>query len=409
MSAKALKEHGLSQRHLIRPSSGDTPEPPAPGGWQRPADWLALPDVEGQDKFVGLYAIHEHSNYCALVAENAFTVDWGDGTVQDYAIGQKAEHEYDYATYDVAGSTLCSRGYKQAIITVTAQTGFSLSKIDLQQLHTVALANPGFYFISKFLDIAIRGNVLSTLIVSTASPRVYFPLLEQFSLLENTLSSHAGLLKECLGLKKVSNFYTYSSLNLASAFAYCSSLVDVCDIDARVATNISSLFYSASSLMDGPVISAPEAQYLDDLYCGCTALKKTGDIYSPKAYSATRIFFNCKALESPGMISLNTASFTGSMFYGCASLVVGPAYNIENTVNAASFYSGCFALSKINTLVSLEDGFDIANCNLSASALNAFYSILPTVVSKTLNVSGNPGTASDNPSIATAKGWTVSG
>lgn len=395
---------------IITRRAGSAPPIPEPELWTRPADWLELPVVEGQDKFVGLYAIHEHSNYCALVAENAFTVDWGDGTVQDYDIGQKAEHEYDYATYDVAGSTLCSRGYKQAIITVTAQAGFSLSKIDLQQLHTVPLANPGYYFTSKFLDIAIRGNVLSTLIISKSSPRVYLLFLEQFSLLENTATALGALLYRCSALKKVSNFYAHSTLSLASTFNECASLIDVCPISAPIATNITALFMNCRSLLEGPSISVPSAQYLNEIYYGCSALRKTGDIYCPAAYSATGVFQDCLSLTDPGMITLNSALLTGYMFYGCNSLVVGPAYDISNTVNTGSFYAFCTALSKVNTIVSTKDGFIISNCNLSTASLNAFYSILPTLgTGRTLYVGGNPGSATANNSIATAKGWTISG
>ena len=44
-----------------------------------------------------------------------------------------------------------------------------------------------------------------------------------------------------------------------------------------------------------------------------------------------------------------------------------------------------------------------------ALKLNEIYSNLETVTGKTITVTGNYGTASDNPSIATAKGWTVTG
>jgi S-adenosylmethionine synthetase len=46
---------------------------------------------------------------------------------------------------------------------------------------------------------------------------------------------------------------------------------------------------------------------------------------------------------------------------------------------------------------------------LSANALNEIYTNLPTVVEQTITVTGNYGNASDDPTIATAKGWTVTG
>ena len=53
--------------------------------------------------------------------------------------------------------------------------------------------------------------------------------------------------------------------------------------------------------------------------------------------------------------------------------------------------------------------FSVANCKLGATELNEIYTNLPTVTGQTITVSGNYGTATDDPTIATAKGWTVTG
>ena len=62
-----------------------------------------------------------------------------------------------------------------------------------------------------------------------------------------------------------------------------------------------------------------------------------------------------------------------------------------------------------NTLFGYYNGgFDLRNNSLSASALNQFYTDLANG-SGILVVGGNTGTASDDPTIATAKGYTVYG
>ena len=53
-------------------------------------------------------------------------------------------------------------------------------------------------------------------------------------------------------------------------------------------------------------------------------------------------------------------------------------------------------------------GVDTSQNNLSAAALNQFYTDL-VAGNGVINVSGNPGTTTDNPSIATAKGHTIYG
>jgi hypothetical protein len=57
----------------------------------------------------------------------------------------------------------------------------------------------------------------------------------------------------------------------------------------------------------------------------------------------------------------------------------------------------------------IAQNISVANCKLSATKLNEIYSNLKTVTGKTITVTGNYGTASDDPSIAIAKGWTVTG
>lgn len=50
---------------------------------------------------------------------------------------------------------------------------------------------------------------------------------------------------------------------------------------------------------------------------------------------------------------------------------------------------------------------DIRWNSLSATTINAIFTALPVVTGKTINVAGNPGSATCTPSIASLKGWTV--
>jgi hypothetical protein len=53
--------------------------------------------------------------------------------------------------------------------------------------------------------------------------------------------------------------------------------------------------------------------------------------------------------------------------------------------------------------------FSVANCQLSAVALNEIFTGLPVVTGQTITVTGNYGISQGgyNPLIATMKGWTV--
>jgi hypothetical protein len=99
------------------------------------------------------------------------------------------------------------------------------------------------------------------------------------------------------------------------------------------------------------------------------------------------------------------------MFNNCNSLAFVPAL-VTTTVTAASGFANMFL--NCNSLARIKASdfrftFSVANCKLSAAALDEIYTNLPTVVGQTITVSGNYGIAGDDPTIATAKGWTVTG
>jgi hypothetical protein len=71
-------------------------------------------------------------------------------------------------------------------------------------------------------------------------------------------------------------------------------------------------------------------------------------------------------------------------------------------------FRNCNSLARIEAS-DFRFTFTVANCKLSAAALDEIYTNLPTVTGQTITVSGNYGIAGDDPTIATAKGWTVTG
>lgn len=81
---------------------------------------------------------------------------------------------------------------------------------------------------------------------------------------------------------------------------------------------------------------------------------------------------------------------------------------LEACTTTTSIFSNCSSLQSADGL-KIPESFSIASCNFSADALDALYTALPTVTGKTITVTSNPGTSGDDPSIATAKGWTVAG
>ena len=81
---------------------------------------------------------------------------------------------------------------------------------------------------------------------------------------------------------------------------------------------------------------------------------------------------------------------------------------MSSGTNFVNFALNCNGLKRCQA-TGISRSTTFANCTLGPDELNEIYTNLATVTAQTITVSGNYGTASDNPSIATAKGWTVTG
>jgi hypothetical protein len=96
---------------------------------------------------------------------------------------------------------------------------------------------------------------------------------------------------------------------------------------------------------------------------------------------------------------------------GCASLrhVKFPAsMTWSSLTTTTSAFTSCTLLARLENC-QIPVSFSIASCRFGAAELDELYTDLPTVVGQTVTVTSNYGAASDDPTIATAKGWTVTG
>jgi hypothetical protein len=77
----------------------------------------------------------------------------------------------------------------------------------------------------------------------------------------------------------------------------------------------------------------------------------------------------------------------------------------------SSFAAACHALKRCQA-TGVRASVSFATSTFSASNLNEIYTNLANLTSlptQTITVTGNYGTATDDPTIATAKNWTVTG
>ncbi len=142
------------------------------------------------------------------------------------------------------------------------------------------------------------------------------------------------------------------------------------------------------------------------MFYGCYSLQSV-TLDTGAVVDASYMFQNCYSLQSVTLDTgaVTSASYTFSDCYSLQSVTL----NTGAVTSASYMFYGCSSLQSV-VLTGLTRGVSVANASLSSTALDALYTSLGTAAgSQTITVSGNYGTTGDDPSIATGKGWTISG
>jgi surface protein len=271
-------------------------------------------------------------------------------------------------------------------------------------------------------------------------------------------NSCSDMFYNCFSIAEAPFFDTSAVTTTDFMFQNCYSLTSIPSYNLASATNLTSMFQACGSLISSPTMNTPVASNLTNMFRYCFSLVSVSLFNTPAATTMTGMFNQCYSL--PGIPLLDTSNVTNmnNTFWDCQALITIPLLNTSKVTNMNGAFDNCLSLISLPALtttavtiwinafracrslnevpaISLAGGSSSANLgtilsgdmvshilafgarfthtiasqNLGATALNEYYTNLPTVSSQTLTVSTNYGTATDNPAIATAKGWTLTG
>jgi hypothetical protein len=376
--------------------------------WVRPGDWLALPTVQPEDQvFYGLYAVFDHeSNFITVSANGNYTVDWGDGTTENYASGVTAYRNYDYNAAALDG-TLTTGGYKQALVTITPQAGQTLSNINLSVKHNQAgLVNNTC---SQWLDIRLAMNNTGT--VTMANPYWRHRFLEQFEWVgSNSQTFFGGMFNYCSSLQSIPQLNTSSGTNFGAMFNTCYSLQSIPQLDTSSGTDFEGMFSGCYSLQSIPQLNTSSGTSFNNMFNTCYSLQSIPQLDTSSGTSFSGMFNYCYSLQSISLLDTSSGTNFASMFGTCYSLQSIPQLNTSSGTNFTGMFSNCYSLANVDAIFPNNRSISFASCALGPNALNEIYTNLPVASgTPTITVTSNWGTTGDDPTIATAKGWTVVG
>ena len=352
------------------------------GGYVRPADWLPLPSVTAADqKFVGLIAVWNlPSNFLAVLATGNYTVDWGDGSApENVATGVQADHLYDYN--NLSASTLSSRGYRQAIVTITPNGG-TLDSVSLDRRHASQTATLG---VTPWLDVACSCNPASTSGFRMGAQLCQSGFVEKCRVYNGSARTNADqMFGGCLLLQDLNLFDTGAITSGTNMFRDCRSLKNFPFFDFHSLAIGTAMFQNCASILELPLFNFSSLTNGSSMFLSMTGLLKLPAFTFPALGNAT------------------------SMFSTLFSLREMPAFNLSTVTNATTIFASCPMISR-SGITGLAVTHSYTNCDLSSAELDAIYTNLPVVVGQTITVTGCYGATGDTPLIATAKGWTVVG
>lgn len=253
----------------------------------------------------------------------------------------------------------------------------------------------------------------------------------------------------CIALTSVTLPSSWGSItNVSNLFSYCYSLREITlPTSWGSVTSVAAMFAYCYSLktISVPTTWNPAISSLSAFFQDCRSLQKFTFPQSPGSITNTlNMFNNCYSLTEVTLPTSrwNLTSMSG-MFGYCYSLIkinnIALLGSITNSVNLyllsecqayaenvvidallAKLELKCFSSPnmKVTSLrltnnssqfAGASPQIDIQYLSLDAVALNTLFGDLPTVSGKTINITGCTGAATCIRSIATGKGWTVTG
>jgi hypothetical protein len=213
----------------------------------------------------------------------------------------------------------------------------------------------------------------------------------------------------CKKLKQIQPELAGASFTSLLGTFSSTAILNAPTINTANVTTMNSMFSSCLTLKTIPQYNFSSCTNIGSMFSSCTSLEFVPDFNTPSTLATVDSLFNeCRNLQYCPGITMGTATSVANMFYRCWNMHSIPStINFSNVATTTTAFFENFSLSSCG-ITGISRNVDFTNACMGPTALNNLYTSLQTAV-RTITVTGNWGTASDNPSIATAKGWTVTG
>jgi hypothetical protein len=396
--------------------------------WVRNPAWPALTAPgAAEQKIVGLHAVWpgdgtgKGGNFFAFLAQGAYTIDYGDGTVISYSSNTRADYEFDFndpqladtnapVTFTVATNTVnrtahgLSNGNAIRFYGLTNTTG-----IVAKQLYYVVNAAADTFQVAESVGgaaVDLTGSDGSATLlpykvaVVTITPQsgqnltvVNFFQKNGTTGLANGYSTGwldlAMAIPQCTGanltisggttvanalVERINIVAVGALTSMAGLFRDCRSLQSLPSLpDATAVTTMASMFINCSSLQTIPPFpgSVAAVTTMNAMFQSCSSLQTIPPFPGSVAAvtNMTSVFNGCSSLQTippfPGSVAAVTTM--ASMFINCSSLQTIPPFpgSVAAVTTIANMFNGCVSMQTIPPM-------DTSGVSSSTNFNNAF-------------------------------------
>lgn len=346
----------------------------------RPSDWIDIDTVSTNNIKLLVCDLDHRRVQFTVTCTGGYTVTWGDSTSNSYSSNANADH-----TYTLGAGTSCSRGYTTFAITISPTTGNNITSFKF--VKTSFTGNHNMHYV---LDAVLNTPSLTTLHMCGFTSDVSYTalgMLERVKFVNTTMSSFVGangVFWKCSALKQLvlpATMPASTTLSVPHAVNLKQPNTNNCTI----------------AIQGAPVVDWTPYDLL-----GSTLIQ---------SYSNGTTYKKIK--NSGSVITLTTFDYSSMRGSPCMCETI----DFTNVKCGQILNASAIELTGLRSMVVCSDAtgnfggsspqITVANSGLDGQALNALFTSLPTVTSKTIVITGAVGAYTCNTALATAKGWTV--
>jgi len=238
--------------------------------------------------------------------------------------------------------------YRQAIITVTPQSGQQLTALNLNIKNTATGLQTGYS--TGWLDIALSmpNCSASGLVINASVQNVKHGYLQQASIVNaGGLTTATYMFFNCYALQSIVQFNNTLITDMSYMFQSCYALQTVPLFNTAAVTAMNSMFQSCYALQTVPLFNTAAVTTMLSMFFYCYALQTVPLFNTAAVTNMSSMFSSCYSLQTVPLFNTAAVTDMSVMFANCYTIQTVPLFNTAAVINMGAMFLNCYALQTV--------------------------------------------------------------